>query len=55
LLMVDGLQVPLMPLVETDGSAGTLSPAQTVSAVPKLKAGVMFGATVTASVVAMAH
>ena len=44
-----------MPLSEVAGNVGTVSPAQIVSEVPKLKAGVMFGFTVTVRVVPFAH
>ena len=44
-----------MPLVDDAGKAGTVPPAQIVSAVPKLKVGVMFGLTVTLNVVGTAH
>src|SRR5687768_9431780 len=37
------------------GNTGTLSPAQIVSAVPKLNVGVMFGAMVTVKVADVAH
>lgn len=52
---VEGFQVPLMPLDETEGSDGILPPEQTVRAVPKLKVGVLFGLTVTVNVVVVAH
>jgi hypothetical protein len=45
-----GDHVPVIPLLEVVGSTGTLPPEQIVSAVPKLKVGVMFGATVTFNV-----
>lgn len=51
----DGLQVPVIPFVDVFGSAGTVSPAQIVNAVPKLKVGVIFGATVTVKVTGGAH
>ena len=50
-----GLQVPLIALVDVVGNAGTVPPAQMVKVVPKLKVGVMFGATVTVKVVVVAH
>ena len=52
---VDGLHVPLTPLSEVVGSAGTPPPLQMVRAVPKLNNGVMFGLTVTVNVVVVAH
>jgi hypothetical protein len=55
LLTTDGLHVPVIPLVDVLGNVGTLAPAQIVSVVPKLNVGVMFGATVTVNVVALAH
>lgn len=55
LLTVAGLQVPVIPLVEVVGSAGTVPPEQIDKVVPKLNAGVRFGATVTLKVVVVAH
>lgn len=55
LLTTAGLQVPAMPLVELFGSAGMVPPEQIVNEVPKLKAGTMFGATVTVKVTGLAH
>ena len=52
---VAGLQVPLMPLVELLGKAGTPAPAQIVSDVPKEKVGVTTGFTVTVKVAGLAH
>ncbi len=52
---VDGLHVPVMLLSDVVGSVGTVPPAHTVSEVPKLNAGVMFGFTVTVNVVAKAQ
>ena len=46
----DGLHEPVMLFVELFGRTGTVPPAQIVSVVPKLKLGVMFGATVTLNV-----
>lgn len=51
----DGLQVPVIPLVETFGKDGTLPPAQIVREVPKLNVGVIFGATVTEKLTGGAH
>ena len=50
-----GLQVPVMPLFEVFGKAGTLSPEQMLSEVPKLNIGVRLGDTVTVSVTGVAH
>ena len=36
---VAGLQLPVIPLVDVDGNAGTLPPAQIVNAVPKVNVG----------------
>ena len=44
-----------MPFVETEVKEGTVAPAQIVSDVPKLNVGIIFCATVTVSVVAIAH
>ena len=44
-----------MPLVELAGRAGTLPPAHIVVAAPKLKAGVIFGFTVTVKLLGTAH
>ena len=52
---VAGLHVPLTPLVEVAGSDGTAPPAHIVSELPKLKAGVVFGVTVSVNVVGLAH
>lgn len=51
----DGLQVPVIPLSEVAGKAGTVAPAQKLALVPKLKAGVMFGFTVTTKFTFTAH
>jgi hypothetical protein len=55
LLTVDGLHVPVIPLSDVVGKAGTVPPLQTERVVPKLKFGVMFGFTVTVNVVVVAH
>jgi hypothetical protein len=55
LLTVAGLHVPVMPLVEVLGNAGTASPLQIVSVVPNENRGVTFGFTVTEKVVVVAH
>ena len=52
---VAGFHTPVIPFVDVAGNAGTEPPAQIVSDVPKLNVGVMFGATVTVSVVGTAH
>ena len=53
--MTAGLQVPVIPLVELLGNVGTVPPAQMVRLVPKLNIGVIFGLTVTAKLVVVAH
>ena len=45
----------MIPLAEVVGKAGALLPAQMLSAVPKLNAGVIIGLTVTWKVVVLAH
>jgi hypothetical protein len=55
LSIVDGLHVPVMPLLEVPGKAGAVAPAHMARDVPKLKTGVMFGFTVTVNVAATAH
>jgi hypothetical protein len=55
LLTTAGLQVPVMPLVDVVGKVGTVPPSQMVNDVPKLKVGVIFGATVTVNVMLVAH
>ena len=52
---VDGLHVPVMLLPDVVGSAGTVPPEHTVSVVPKLNVGVMFGFTVTVKVAGKAQ
>ena len=52
---VEGLHVPVILFVDVVGKAGTASPEQILSVVPKLNVGVMFGATVTVNVVGLAH
>ena len=47
--------MPVIPLSDELGNTGTVPPAQIVSAVPKLNVGVIFGFTVTANVVVVAH
>ncbi len=55
LLMVAGLQVPVIPLEEVAGKAGADPPLQIVIAVPKVKVGVIFVPTVTVNVTVAAH
>jgi hypothetical protein len=47
--------VPVIPFVDVLGNVGTVLPAQTVSDVPKLNAGVTIGFTVTVNVAVVAH
>lgn len=47
--------MPVIPLVEVVGRAGTASPAQIVNVVPKLNEGGIFGLTVTLKVAVVAH
>jgi hypothetical protein len=47
LLTVVGFHVPVMPLLEVPGRAGTLAPEQIVAEVPKLNVGVVLEPTVT--------
>ena len=55
LLIVDGLHVPVIPLVDVVGNTGAFPPSQIVNVVPKLNVGVMFGLTVTVNVWVVAH
>lgn len=55
MLTTAGLHVPVMPLVEVVGKAGTVPPEQMLSDVPKLNAGVRIGFTVTVKVAGRAH
>jgi hypothetical protein len=50
-----GFHVPVMPLTEVLGSAGTGEPAQIELIVPKLKVGVTTAFTVTLKFVVVAH
>ena len=50
-----GFHVPVTPLVEVPGNTGTVPFAQIVNEDPKGKPGIVFGVTVTAKVVAVAH
>ena len=52
---VDGLHVPVILLLDVVGSEVTVAPEQTVSELPKLNVGVMFGLTVTVNVVGTAQ
>ena len=51
----EGLQVPVIPLVDVFGNVGTAAPAHTLRLVPKLNAGTMFGLTVTVNEAVVAH
>ena len=51
----EGLQLPVMALLEVAGKEGTAAPAQMIREVPKPNVGVMLGLTVTANVVGRAH
>ena len=53
LLIVDGLHVPLIPLVDVPGNAGTTPPLHIASPVPKENVGVTLGITFTVIVVAI--
>jgi hypothetical protein len=55
LLTVAGLHVPVTPLSDDVGNAGTVPPEQMLSVVPKLNVGVTFGVTVTVKLVGNAH
>lgn len=55
LLTVDAAHVPVIPLFDVVGNAGTVPPEHIVKVVPKLNVGVMFGFTVTVNVVGNAH
>jgi hypothetical protein len=55
LLTVAALHEPVIPLVDVFGNAGTASPLQMVSVVPKENTGVTFGFTVTEKLVVVAH
>lgn len=55
LLTVAGLQLPLIPLVDAEGSAGTEAPEQMARALPKVNMGVTLGVMVTVSVAGNAH
>jgi hypothetical protein len=55
LLTVAGLHVPVIPLLDVVGKAGTLCPEQIDNDVPKLNVGVTMLLTVTVSEVPVAH
>ena len=55
MLTIEGLHVPVIPFEDVVDKVGTVSPAQIVNEVPKLKVGVMFGLTVTVNVAVVAH
>lgn len=55
LLTVDGLHVPVIPLVDVAGNTGTDVPAQIAIEVPKLNVGVTIGLTVTTKFMVNAH
>jgi hypothetical protein len=55
LLTVAGFHVPVIPLEEVVGNAGTVPPEQIVRLFPKANVGVTFGFTVTVNVVPKAH
>ena len=54
-LTVAGNHVPLTPLSEVFGKAGTVPPEQIVNVEPKLNVGTVFGTTVTFSVALVPH
>jgi hypothetical protein len=53
--MVDGLQVPAIPFVESNGNVGAGAPLQIERLEPKLNEGVSIGFTVTVNVAVVAH
>ena len=55
LLAVAGFHVPVTPLSDVPGNAGTVPFSQIVKVVPKLNVGVTFGVTVTSNVAGNAH
>ena len=55
LLISPGNHVPVILFADNAGKTGTFSPEQIVNDVPKLNMGVIFGFTVTANVVGVAH
>ena len=50
-----GFHFPVIPLVDDEGRVGTLAPAQMLKLVPNANVGVIFGFTVTANDVVVAH
>ena len=55
LLTVDGLHVPVIPLVDVEGNVGAVAPEQILAVVPNANTGVIFGLTVTVNVWVVAH
>ena len=55
MLTTAGLHVPVTPLSDVVGRAGTVPPAQIVSELPKPNTGVRFCVTVTLKLVVVAH
>jgi hypothetical protein len=55
LSIVDGLQLPAIPLPDVAGSDGAVAPSHILNDVPKLNEGVMLGLTVTLNVAESAH
>lgn len=55
LLIVEGLHVPVIPFDDVNGNDGTVAPLHMVNEVPKLKAGVTIGFTVTVNVAVVPH
>ena len=51
----EGLHVPVMPLEDVVGRAGTPPPAHIVIVAPKLNTGTMLGFTVTVKLALVAH
>ena len=47
--------MPVTPLSELVGNAGTVPPVQIESVVPKLKVGTVFGVTLTVKLAVVAH
>ena len=55
LLTTAGFQAPVIPFVELLGKVGTVPPAQILSDVPKVNAGVVRGMIVTGIVIGIPH
>ena len=55
LLTIAGFHVPVTPLFETVGNAGTVPPLHIESVLPILNVGVMFGFIVIVNVAGVAH